>query len=66
LPCQHGIFLLFGHGPLVQISTFIGPETVAIGGLHQRHAELVEVVALAALLGIKDRGAGQVKIRFVE
>ena len=44
---QNALLLLLGHGPLIQVGPLIGLEALAVGGLHQRHAELVQVVALA-------------------
>src|SRR6185369_9917062 len=38
----------------------------AVLRLHQRHAELVEPVALAALLRVEDRRAGHVLVGFVQ
>ena len=63
---QHGFFLLFGHGPFVEVGTLVGLEALAVGRLHQRHAELVQVIAFTALLGIKNGGAGHIEIGFVE
>jgi hypothetical protein len=61
---QHGLLLLFRHGPLIQITAFVGLEALAVRGLHQAHAELVEPVAFAALLSIKNDGAWHVEIGF--
>jgi hypothetical protein len=44
---QHGLLLLFGHRPLVEVGALVGLEALAVLGLHQAHAELVEPVALA-------------------
>jgi hypothetical protein len=63
---QHGLLLLFAHRPLVEIGALAGLEARAVLGLHQRHAELVEVVAQARLLGIEDGGAGDVQVGLVE
>src|SRR5256885_4970343 len=57
---QHGLLLFLAHGPFVQVGTLVGLEALAVLGLHQRHAELVEPVAFAGLLGIKNDGAGHV------
>src|SRR4051812_49346050 len=63
---KNGELLVLGHRPLVQVAAFVGLELLAVLGLHQRHAELVEPVALAALLGVEDGGAGNAGIGFVE
>jgi hypothetical protein len=63
---QHRLLLRLGHRPLVQIGVLISLETLAVVGLHERHTELVQVVTLAALFGVEDRGPGYIQIRFVE
>src|SRR5271168_2243969 len=45
------------HGPGLEVLRLIGLERRAILGLHQRHAELIEPVALTRALGIEHRGA---------
>jgi hypothetical protein len=62
----HRVLLFLAHRPLVEVGALIGLEAGAVLGLHQRHAELVEVVAQARLLGIENRGAGNVLVGFVE
>ena len=52
---QHRLLLLLGHRPLVEVGALVGLEARAVLGLHQRHAELVQPVALARLLGVEDR-----------
>src|SRR5699024_1649626 len=47
---QHRLLLFLGHRPLVEIGALVGLEPGAVLGLHQRHAELVQPVALARLL----------------
>jgi hypothetical protein len=44
---QHRLLLLFGHRPFVEVGALVGLEAGAVRRLHQRHAELVEVVAEA-------------------
>ena len=67
---QYALLLFFGHGPFIQVGPLVGLEAFAAGGLHQRHAELVQGVALARLLGIKDVETCSVnqngKIRFTQ
>ena len=46
---EHGLLLLLGHRPLVEVGALVRLEAGAVRGLHQRHAELVQVVALARL-----------------
>ena len=52
------LLLLLGHLPVVEIGALVGLEAGAVLGLHQRHAELIEPVALARLLGVEDGRAG--------
>src|SRR5690349_20285785 len=59
---QDGLLLLLAHLPFVEIGALIGLEAGAVLGLHQRHAELVQPVALARLIGVEDRRAGNVMI----
>jgi hypothetical protein len=63
---HHRGLLVFRHRPLVEVGARVGVEALAVRGLHQRHAELVEPVALAGLVGIEDGGAGDVGIGLVE
>jgi hypothetical protein len=63
---QHGLLLLFGHRPLVQVGALVGLEALAVLGLHQAHAELVEPVAFAALLGVEDDRARHVLVGFIK
>jgi hypothetical protein len=44
---QHGLLLLLAHRPLVEIGALVGLETLTVCRRHQRHAELVEVIAQA-------------------
>ena len=55
---EHGQLLVFRHGPLIQIRTLVRFEARAVVGLHQRHAEAVEVITLAREVGVEDRRAG--------
>src|SRR5215211_3106248 len=55
---QHRLLLLLGHRPLVEVGALVGLEAGAVFGLHQRHAELVQRIALARLLGVEDGRAG--------
>src|SRR5580698_3661831 len=52
--------LLRCHGPLLQVSRFVLLELLAVRGLHQRHAEHVDVIALARALRVEQGGAGHV------
>src|SRR5262249_22449414 len=63
---NHGLFLLLRHWPFIEISAFICSEALSVVGLHQAHAELVQPVSFAGLLGIEDRCPGDVQVRFVE
>src|SRR5215212_7289942 len=63
---EHGLLLLLAHRPLVEISAFVGLEARAVLRLHQRHTELVEMIALARHVGIEYRRAGYVLVGFVE
>jgi hypothetical protein len=63
---EHALFLLLGHRPFVEVGALVGLEALTVVGLHQAHAELVEPVALARLLGIEDRRAGHVEVGFVQ
>ena len=45
LAAQHGLPLLAVHGEPVEVGAFVGAERLAVGGLVQRHQELVERVA---------------------
>ena len=59
---RHGLLLLFGHRPFVQIGARRCMNRSRFSsGLHQAHAELVEPVTLR-LFGIKDDGAGHVEM----
>src|ERR1700744_2890286 len=42
---QDRLTLLLGHGELLQVSRFVLLELLAVGSLHQRHTEHVDVVA---------------------
>ena len=66
VPRPHGGTLLVGHGPFGQVGIFILLEAGAVVRLHQAHAELVEPVAFAALVGIKNGRAGHVQIGFFQ
>ena len=52
IPPQYGGALFGGHREAVQILRLVGLERRAVVGMPERHAEHVEVVALARLLGI--------------
>ena len=65
------IHIPLGWGRIVQFRLHdwgydSGPEAGAVNGAHQAHAELVEVVATARLLGVEYRRAGHVQVRFVK
>src|SRR5581483_345324 len=57
---ENGLALLLGHRPLFEVSRLVLLELLAIRGLHQRHAEHVDVIALARALRIEQSGAGNV------
>src|SRR5664279_905139 len=63
---QHRLLLLLGHRPLVEAGALVRLEALAVGRLHERHAELVQVVALPRLVRIEDRRSRHVEIRLVE
>src|SRR5664279_1123954 len=50
---QHRLLLLLGHRPLVEAGALVRLEALAVGRLHERHAELVQVVALPRLVRIE-------------
>ena len=62
----HGGALLLGHRPFGQVGVFVLLEAQAVVGLHQAHAKLVQPIAFAALVGVKNRRAGHVQIGFVQ
>jgi hypothetical protein len=62
----HCRLLLVGHGPFGQVGIFVGLEARAVLGLQEAPAELVEPVALAALLRVEDGRAGHVFVGFVQ
>src|SRR3954453_4436834 len=64
--CEHCLLLLLSHGPFVEISAFVRLEALAVLRFHQRHAELVEVIALPRHVSVKNRGAGYILVGFVE
>src|SRR6516164_5096135 len=43
---EHGLLLVFGHRPLIEVGTFAGLEPLPVLRLHQAHAELVQLIAL--------------------
>src|SRR5690348_10938644 len=47
---ENGLALLIRHGPFLEIGSLVLLEFLAVGGLHQRHAEHVDVIALARAL----------------
>jgi hypothetical protein len=47
LPLEDGLALLRGERELVEIGGFVRLEGLAVLVLHQRHAEHVEMIALA-------------------
>src|SRR6478735_5473176 len=63
---QHGLLLVLGHRPLVQVGLLVGLEALAVAGFHERHAELVQVVAEPRLLGVEDGRAGHVLVGLFE
>ena len=70
--CDHAVvvarqdrkLLLLAHRPLVEIGALVGLEALAVGRLHQRHAEHVQVITDARLVGVEYRGAGDVHVGF--
>jgi pimeloyl-ACP methyl ester carboxylesterase len=54
------MLLLGAHAEAVEVGTLVLAEGVTVGGIHQRHAELVQVVRLPAAHGIEHLGAGDV------
>src|SRR5450631_3975638 len=59
---QERLLLIGGHREPLQIAGFVGFERLAIVRLHQRHAELVEPIALPRALGVEHRGARDVVV----
>src|SRR6185312_11709368 len=57
---QDRLALVIGHRPLAQVLVLVGAELVAVLGLHQRHAELVDVVALPRALRVEQGRARNV------
>src|SRR3569833_526169 len=57
---ENGLALLLRHGPLREVGTLVLLEFFAVGGLHQRHAEHVDVIALTRALRIDLGGARNV------
>src|SRR5262245_29037912 len=57
---QDGFALLLRHWEFLQIGRLVRFELRAVLGLHQRHAEHVEVIALARTLHVEERRAGDV------
>ena len=55
-----------GNRRLGEDGALVRLEARPVLGLHERHAELVQRVALARLLRIEDRRSGDVEIGFVE
>ena len=62
IPGHDGLLLVLGHRPFVEIGALIAEKPLAVLALHQRHAELVQVVAHPRLLGVEDNGAGDVAV----
>ena len=63
---QHRLLLRFGHRPFIEVFALTGLEALAVFGFHERHAELVEVIARAGLVHVKQRRARHVQIGFFE
>jgi hypothetical protein len=59
------LLLLLRHRPLVEIGALVGDEALAVLGSHQRHAELVEVIAPSRLLGIEEGRPGDIPVALV-
>ena len=55
---ENRLLLFLGHLPFVEVGTLVRLEAGAVLRLHQRHAELVEPVAFARLIGVEDDRAG--------
>src|SRR6185436_19394133 len=54
---QYRLALLRAHGELAQVLVFVRLEFLAVRRLHERHAELVDPVALPRTLRIEKRSA---------
>ena len=54
------------HWPFIEVGALVNLEASTVLRLHQRHAELIQVMALARHIGIEDGGAGNVFVWFVE
>src|SRR5215472_7037887 len=57
---EHGLLLLLGHRPLVEVGALVRLEPLAVLRLHQAHAELVQVKALFRALRREHPGPGDV------
>src|SRR6516225_623969 len=57
---EHRLLLGLGHRPLVQVGPLASLEPLPVLGLHQAHAELVQLVALLRALRREHPGAGYV------
>src|SRR5688572_19548004 len=62
---EHRLLLLLAHLPLVEIRPLVRLEPLAVLRLHQRHAELVQPVALAHLIGVEHGRARHIGVRLV-
>jgi hypothetical protein len=62
---ENRLLLLFRHGPFIEIGALVRLEPGPVIGLHQGHAELVQPVAVARLVGVENRRAGNVEIGLV-
>src|SRR6516162_8141150 len=60
VPVEHGLLLVLGHRPLIEVGALVGLEPLAVLGLHQAHAELVQLVALLRALRREHPDAGYV------
>jgi hypothetical protein len=56
------LLLRFAHRPAVEIGALVRLERFAVLGLHQRHAEHVQVIALARALRVEHRGARDIVV----
>jgi hypothetical protein len=50
--------------PLVDVDALLTPQSLAVPGLHERHAELVQVIALLYPIDVEDHRPGDVQIGF--
>jgi len=53
------------HWPFIQVGAFVRAKAFAILGLHERQAELIQMITLTAAQPIKHSGTRDVRIRLV-